>query len=357
MLKANDKSMTPVLDVATINKYLESLQDSCDGSPVFDIHVHATEVLNNKVDYQDTQREIISTRSSANYRGLSIANIRLDGDTSVASDGLKNRISELAFTRTYQHTGARVLRDQMTLARVDKAVLLPVAPAAGGVADQMEVISSCCSRDPGLLAGYSVGGETDSDEIEQELANAIQRYNARMVKIHPNVSGIDISTDAGKTRTEAILRACDKHSLPVIIHGGCSPILGDVPASRFSTSEKLCRVDWSVTRSPVVIAHFGIYGCAGLTRSKASGSKEQFVELLESYPNLFTDTSGVPFAHIESMLGRIEPSKVLFGSDAMYVPMYRQAALVIHALNQAGSDNTILRQVFSENASRVLGRV
>lgn len=354
MLRANDKSRTPLLDVARINKYLDSLQDACNESPVIDIHVHATEVLKDKVRYKNTQGELISARSSADYRALSMSSIRLADGATVASNGLKNRISEMAFTRTYQHTGAKVLRDQMRLARVDKAALLPVAPASGTVEKQMEIISSCCSHDPGLLAGYSISSETALQEIEQELATAIQKYAVRIVKIHPNVSSIDVSSDAGRARTEAILRACDRHSLPVLVHGGCSPILGDVPASRYSTSERLSRIDWSETRFPVVIAHFGIYGCAAYATPQAEASGAQFIELLESYPNLYTDTSGVAYTHIHSMLGQIAPSKVLFGSDAMYVPMYRQVALVMHALNQYGSDATVLRQVFSENALRVL---
>ena len=80
-------------------------------------------------------------------------------------------------------------------------------------------------------------------QLVEHLRMAVRKHRIRVVKIHPNFSRIDISTDPGKRRVNSILRACEAVQLPVVFHGGSSPILGDIPASRFSIIENLAETD------------------------------------------------------------------------------------------------------------------
>ena len=55
----------------------------------------------------------------------------------------------------------------------------------------------------------------------------IAGYDVKAVKLHPNISRIDPATSHGMERVESILGACSRARLPLIVHGGRSPILGD----------------------------------------------------------------------------------------------------------------------------------
>ncbi|MDJ0793302.1 MAG: amidohydrolase family protein [Woeseiaceae bacterium] len=345
----------PVLSIDEVQRYLSDARRICSGLDIFDIHMHATEVIRDQIEYGPLADGLRSSTNSPEYRSPGLANVRLSSAARQTNPELQLKMSELAFSRSYKHTGPRVMSDQIDLAGVDKAVLLPVAGGNRSIVRQMEIIDECCAEDQRFIAGFSISNGVPSDGIYEVLAQASRVHRIRVLKIHPNLTGIDLSSAQGIARVEAMLRACDRLGLPALLHGGCSPILGDSVASEFSTMKKLQRVDWSLTAFPVVIAHFGVYGCDGNPGSTSLQDVEILREMLDQHEHLYTDTSGVSYDAIEKMLGLVSPERVVFGSDALYVPVFRQLALVMHAFSSQNAPADSVRAVLCENASRVLG--
>ena len=342
------------LDVFAIRSYLDALRDMCGSAPIVDIHVHATEVIKGKARYGKPHNGVISASAGDAYKRPELVNIRLASPPVMIDSARRNKLSEMAFTQNYRHTGPQVLGQHMELANIDKAVLLPVASANYSMAEQMDIIDFFCTNDDRFIAGYCMPADVPDAMIYDDLALAVQRFGVRVVKIHPNITGIDLTEKAGRARLQEILSACGRHALPVVLHGGCSPILGDVPASRYSSLHNLSAIDWAVTSAPVVIAHFGIYGCNNSEGPASEASKQALLDLLNSHLQLFTDTSGVSYEAILTMLSIVDPAKIIFGSDALYVPAFRQIVLVMHALHELGHDPFIIKKIACDNAAQVL---
>ena len=111
------------LSAEAIGTYLHELREICADTPVIDCHVHATEVIRDSIRYDGEKGGIFAANESFEYKRPSVAASRLETGALNMKPERQNRLSEMAFTRTYQHTGPAVLLDQMDLARVDRAVL------------------------------------------------------------------------------------------------------------------------------------------------------------------------------------------------------------------------------------------
>jgi predicted TIM-barrel fold metal-dependent hydrolase len=183
-----------------------------------------------------------------------------------------------------------------------------------------------------LPLGYSVPNTVPKDAVPDDLRAAALRYGPRAVKLHPNISGIDLQTIEGVDRVESILAACSAARMPLIVHGGRSPILDDEHARNFASLENLERVDWSRSREGVVIAHFGVFGCAG--EEVSTIGLPTLKRILKRHDNVFVDTSGVTFDVLLEMLRGIDHGRIVFGSDALYFPMWKSLATLIHALSE-----------------------
>lgn len=343
------------LSAEQVVQYIKAARELCGSSQLVDIHVHASEVIRANIKYGPPLNGVFSKINSGEYRPPETAGVRLRSDPPMASNAMQNRLSELAFTRAYHYTGPRVLGDQMHLSGVDKAVLLPVAKDSESLAAQMEIIDLCCKEDSRFVAGYSIPHAVDKHAIAEDLERAVAVHGIRMLKLHPNISSIDLSSTSGRLWVEEILRACDNLQIPVLLHGGCSPILGDSPARRFSALDNLVDIDWSLTRAPVVLAHFGVYGCNFHAGHADRKTEQLFCNLLSDNPHIYTDTSGVSYDAIERMLGLVDLDRVVFGSDALYVPMYRQLALLMHALTSSLKDPHQIKTIACDNPARILG--
>ena len=221
----------------------------------------------------------------------------------------------------------------MDLARVRTALLLPVAPTQGPVTDQMEMLLALRGRDRRLPLAYSVPNEVPDREVSGHLEAAVNRYGVKAVKLHPNISGINLRTAAGMERVESILAACSATKLPLIVHGGRSPILENRSARQHAILQNLALVDWSRCSEAVVIAHFGVFGCE---RDEISGVGIPTLQrMLDRHENLLVDTSAAGFGVLCETLRKLDHERMVFGSDALYFPMWKAVVTLIHALRSS----------------------
>ena len=340
------------LSVDQVSDYLRELRKLGQTAPLTDLHVHATEVIFDEQIYHQSAPGLYSVEG-ADYSPPKITNIRLEMPELKANQETLNRISKLAFSRAYQHVGPKVFEDQMSICGISQAVLLPVSRIGLNFERQWQYNQSFTEQSTALKLGYCIPTSVPTSSIYQHLKDVIDRFNIVLLKIHPNLSCIDLDGTAGLERVEAMLEACGALSIPCLIHGGCSPILHKAPQSNHAIMPSLAKVDWSLCRTPVIIAHFGAYGCQPTDIDNKA--VKQLNEALDKYENLYTDTSGIPYALLMKAIGQIDPSRIVFGSDAMYVPMWQGLVSLAHALHmQKGAfEEDILRFTY-HNAQNIL---
>jgi hypothetical protein len=339
-----------------VARYLNIVRDLGATARITDMHVHATEVIHAGQRYAGDASSLLSVADAAPYRPPTLAPLRLSVPAAAVrmSPMARNRLSQMLFERAFEHTGATVIHDQMDLSGVAHALLLPVATSVAPIEAQMSVLSAIQNASSRVSLGYCIPSDVDSANISSHLAAAAMRWPIAAVKLHPNLSGIDLASDAGIDRVHSIIQACGELRLPTVVHGGCSPILGDSPAAGFAAIDRLAAIDWSVTRSPVIIAHFGVYGCGGHASHAADFGAVN--RLLDQYSNLYLDTSGVAPDVVQTAMSRVDTRRLVFGSDALYMPMWQALASVCHALSglhdSAACDTLI--EITSSNPQRIL---
>lgn len=340
-----------MLRVSEIQRYLELAQAVGRSFPLVDAHVHATEIVFRQIQYRKGTKagEILSAVDRP-FEPPRIAPLRLTDATGVArrfDAKTRNRASRLLFTNAYEHIGRQVLLAHMDLGRVDRALLLPVAPRDGAVDEQMTALLAFRGRERRLLLGYSVPNAVPSPEVAADVERAVATYGARAVKLHPNLSGIDLDQASGMERVESIMAACGRARLPLIVHGGRSPILGDEAASHHAELRSLERVDWGRSAECVVIAHCGVFGYPK-GESVADGLPI-LKRILARHENVLVDSSGLDFGVLVEVLKSLDDERIVFGSDALYFPMWQAVVTLLHALAAVGRP---LEDSFARIASR-----
>ncbi len=287
---------------------------------LIDIHVHPTEIIFNNIDYYPSlQNEGVYSKENCKYNPPKIEHIN-SNINSVWDDSfderLKNRVQILMIKKLYNHIGPGVLNDHMTLSGIDKVLLLPVAPSNGSIEKQMKVIKNIYGNDDRFVFAYSVPNSVDIGNIYMSIKVAIDKYDIQAVKLHPNITEINLDSALGKERVEAILSACNELKLPLIVHGGKSPILKNNNASEYSTISNLEKIDWGIIKETVVIAHAGTYGCD--LEEVDERILTRLTKMLNRYDNIKIDISGISCNFLMIVLRTINHDRILFGSDALY---------------------------------------
>jgi predicted TIM-barrel fold metal-dependent hydrolase len=77
--------------------------------------------------------------------------------------------------------------------------------------------------------------------------------------------------------------------------------------------------------------------------------------MLSKWPNLIVDTSGVSSRILAMVLRSIDIDRIIFGSDALYVPMWQAVAVALHAIRLSGAplEDTFARIAQSNPSARL----
>ena len=341
------------LSVEKVEQYLALSRELGKDVPLMDVHVHPTEIIRNKHIYRskvDKDCHLLSAVHT-DYSKPELSRLRISFDqvdSSKFSRTLKNKLSEMLFSKNYNHIGIDVLHDQMRLAGVSHACMLPVASKLAPIETQMPFLGQLHEADNNLVVGYGLPKQEENVNVQELLREQLGKYPVKILKIHPNISGIDISQDEGKEYLEETLEICGILDLPVVIHGGISPILSGSENAYFARLENLSDIDWGLTKSSIILAHFGMYGCSA---NDISSAEEQcLVSIIDKHDNVFVDTSGVGFGVVNKMINVLPEEKVIFGSDALYMPIWESMSYLLHACDSNGfNKESYLKRVANEN--------
>jgi predicted TIM-barrel fold metal-dependent hydrolase len=152
-------------------------------------------------------------------------------------------------------------------------------------------VAEIVAREPGRYFGFAfVHAERDRGRVKGMIAEAVQRYGFRGIKVH--------RYDARISRE--ICEAARAFSIPVLydVMGEVSPV-------------ELLAVEYPDVN--FIIPHLGSF---------ADDWKAQvaIADHLVRHPNIYTDTAGVRrFDLLERALERAGPRKILFGSDGPWL--------------------------------------
>lgn len=337
-----------VSDVNEVKTALSILTELAGSEELFDIHTHPFNVADSVPSYEKetSGRTGIFTRGYGHYVPPGLETEEFDENV-ISTEDEKNgdvqfdqhllkKFYLLKSRKTYNFTGPGVLIDNMALAGIKRALLLPVArPEDEGDAQMLEM-ERLFGAHQNFLMGYCVPNDCKIDKIVQEVGRVRNRFKVAALKIHPNITGIDPSSRGGLDRIHHILEASKTYRLPVIIHGGYSREFSDGDAMNFGCLNRLVNVAWETTDQPVIIAHAGLFGC-GREEILKSGLP-QIMSLLIKHDHLLVDLAGLGQWTIQMIVKKLEPERILFGSDALYFSIWRSAVLTLIALMKTDFD-------------------
>lgn len=330
-----------MIGLQQIEKYSEIIKDvKASGAVLLDTHMHPLEIILDEFRYERNKAvKGVFSFGEEEYAPPTLSKIKqgIPGRSSIQYDPvLFHKLAILTLRRRYMHIGPKVLEDNMDLCGIDKGLLLPVAPVAGGADDLMSRVQRYYGENDRFIMGYSIPNTVPDADIEQDIAKAREKHNAKAIKIHPSITGIDLQSPAGKERVERILSAGGSLGMPVVIHGGRSPEMQDIRCREYAYIDHLMRLDFSMTQSPVIIAHGATFGCGD------DECEEKVIpllkRLLERNDNLFVDTAGVSLRALELMFSHIDSKRIAFGSDALYLPQWESLMKVSYVMEKLNMD-------------------
>jgi len=344
-----------MLDVARVERYLSSARETGQSCRLFDVHAHPFEVFYDGLPYEpDPECPGVHGASPRRpYAPPSAAPVRLNP----AGEMAQGRQVSLAWGKqktrqAYRHMGPTVFFDQMKLCGIHTVLLHPVvSPEAVGDGHMQRLAEVYGARDR-LLFSYCIPNDVADEGIGHALTRAVAEYGVRAVKLHPNRTGLALASRAGAARMERILDACNRLKMPLLVHGGRSSILEEAGTAENATIDKLEGVDWGISRQPVIIAHAGAYDCR--LQDVEANVLPSLQKLLGRHPHLMVDISGLGFDLMHAVVKRVDVDRLLFGSDALYAPMWRQVVIAMHAFSVLGRDAQHgLARIAGANPARV----
>ena len=323
--------MTNILEKAQVNNYLEMVKESSKQNKIIDVHLHPIEVVYNNFGYvRNVHNRSIYSINKTQYLAPQTSKVLLKRPYEKSEQLYNDKFTYMKIKHVYKHIGRDVVRDHMKLSGVDVAILLPVESYTDSKESQIERIKKLYGGDKSFELAYCIPNRIGNADVEQQVKKIKKKYEIKMIKVHPNITGINLSRQSGVDRLEVILEACNSCQLPLIVHGGKTPALKSKNRHDYGVIQNLSNIDWTISKNPVIIAHSGAYGC---------GEKEVeedvlpiLTRMLSKYDNMLIDMSSLEFDVILSILNKIDSDRMLFGSDALYEAQWVSMAKLVHAL-------------------------
>ena len=164
-------------------------------------------------------------------------------------------------------------------------------------------------------------------------------------KLNPHIWGVPIDCD----ESIALLKELAKTNLPIMSCSGIGlpqEMLDSAVPTKQTKKEvmtqhlpKFEKVLDCISDTRVILAHSGCFDF------------EFIVDIMNKYPNTYTDISIQPAANIKKLIGEIGSERILFGTDYPFVTQAFSMLSVLRATN----DEEERRKIFCENAKKLLG--
>lgn len=319
-------------------EYLSRVRDIKQSRLFFDVHAHPFELFFGEARYtkHPTLEGVYST-DPQKFKAPQATEILLPDDAE--TPGIRRLLmragmARLNLARLYASIGRGLFEMHMDLTGIDKVLLLPVLRPNDDIDTQMSLMKAMYGNNKRFVFGWCVPASIMDEEIFAAAQDARLRFDIRAVKLHPNVMEIDPQSTQGRRRIEATLLTCGEVGLPLFVHGGRSPLLGDGKTSSLASVRNLKRIDWSISRYPVVMCHAGTYGCG---QAEMEEALQELGRMSAKHDNLFVDVSALEIGTIARVIQQFDSERILFGSDMLYETQWIMMVKLLVALERVTS--------------------
>jgi predicted TIM-barrel fold metal-dependent hydrolase len=348
------------ISVSEVSKYLGFIREVKSDLQLYDMHVHPYEIIFNECEYKhcDYERGLLST-TGGKIPEIGIQPVRLNGSSPAGKKSIFISSSlKAGLTSRYSHTGPKILINTMNFSGIDKSLLLPVVRSNEfDYEDYMSRMHRLFSKNDRFSFALAVPIKCRDDDLIEYSRKMTSKFEIAAIKVHPNLSEIDIGKQEGQEVIERILAVCDRLHLPLIIHGGLSPICPNFRCFNYSSLDNLSKINWKITETPVIIAHGGLYGHK---ESEVSSTLLPVLKkMLSRHDNLAVDISGLPIYSICAILNAVDKGKILFGSDALYEEQWEMLVKLLYCLESSPRrvDEEFVKIVSENPAKYIFGEM
>jgi uncharacterized protein len=244
-----------------------------------------------------------------------------------------------AWTET--HTIPNLIAE-MDLLHIDKAVILPIAygfPYGDDMTEwYMDSIGKSIYKDRFIVCG----------SVKPTLPDAIEKVKqyklkgVRGIKLHPNMALFT----PNDSLAWAFYEQCSQLGLPVLIHCGLvgKEVIDTTKtmgySGRHADAHNFVEPVQAFPNLRFVLCHAG-----GL-------QNDLIIDLAAQNKNVWLDTQGQSVENIRTMIRKLGPERLMFGSDW---PFFAEASLLARLLIATEGDKKVRKMLFSENAARFWG--
>jgi len=346
-----------MIEIKEIKYFFDYVDDMKRNLKFYDVHVHPFDVLYDDHIYKKIDDNGLYCSNNLEYKKQEYYPVKIEQETDELSNGKTGKIFEkmiiMKVNKIYAHAGPKVLDDVMKMSRIDNVFLLPVAGYIDTNNNRIENIKGIFGFNEKYVIGYSIENKLSNDYIEKDIRNNILLHDIKVIKIHPNITGINIGRQDGIERIEKILIAANMHKMIVVIHGGKSNINKYSNMSEYSVMKNLRKINWNLTRYPIIISHAGIYGY-----NKQDDCNENMAlveDLMEKNDNIYVDIAGLGIKMLKELFARLNNEKVLFGSDSFYYEQWREVLKLFYILKEKHHNyESYFVRVMNKNPSKLL---
>jgi len=316
-----------------IKRFLSGAREVGKSNKLFDVHVHPFEILSN-MDIQCYQKVSCGTFGTSDciYKKPTVSSFSTESN-STDKELIKKKFGvQSAFIklrRIYRHVGPDVLNSHMSLCGISQNLFLLVALPCETIHDQLKMIDDIYIDNDKFFVWYCIPNSVCNDDIKKHLGKYINN-KVIALKLHPNITEIDMARNSGIERVEHILSAANEYGLPLFIHSGRSYIIKNRNAQEYGIIANFKNIDWNLSKQPVVISHAGAYGYSveGIRRNVLPALKK----LISKYDNIMVDTSGLNIQQLVTIFKHLDPHRIMFGSDALYYPQWKAMVSSLYAM-------------------------
>lgn len=338
-------------------RHLDAVAGVRQSHRLYDVHAHPYEILFDRLSYRpDPASPGVLTVPGGAYAPPAPGRFDYPDPAAGALPGGRLReISAMLFQRVYGSVGARVFLDHMDLAQIDTALLLPVPSDSGDwrrFDSRMAWLNEAYGDRGRLAIAGSIPVSLRGDEMAGYAKALRKRYGISALKCHPVVSAIDLGESAGRGWLESMLCACGELGLPLFVHAGRYNPYWEGPRGGFGALAHLREIDFSLSSEPVILSHAGLHCVPG---PQVEEELSILVRMLERHGNLAVDLSGLGLPALRRLMTSVPLERILFGSDALYIPQWQAVAMTVQAIEESGMriEETFV-QLASSNPKRTV---
>ena len=277
------------------------------------------------------------------------------------NDALESKICQPDFVKKlilmqckklYKHIGPGVMKAHADFSAIDESLLLQVAQKEGDLEKEMRLVAQLFGKTDGFRISGSLPNSVKNEEVATYIEKMVNQYKIKAFKLHPIITGIDISKSSGKERIENVLISCSDSNLPLVIHGGTSYLYKNQPEETYTVIENLEKINWSMSNSFVIIAHAAAYDCELDRIEKIILPKLN--KMMDIHGNLLIDISGIGYKTLCAVLKHIDIERIIFGSDSLYSTQWVTMVRLFHALHNFPNSTNNFLKIISLNPQKTI---